>query len=119
MELLSQFISEDGLSEFVLDGLKKNLVIDMGAIQHILEETRELRRLSVRNVAAINAKSLGELITMICDLIKSEPPNLEELDFSGLGGSAEQGNQIMESLYDLEMQVKKIDIGNNQNWRRS
>ena len=41
----------------------------MGAMRQILEETQELRKLSIRNVDRIDAKSLGELIPMISDLI--------------------------------------------------
>ena len=69
MQMLRLFISDHGLSEFVLDGLKKNTVIDLGAMRGILEETNELRRLSIRNLHEVNPESLGELITMIGDLI--------------------------------------------------
>ena len=93
--MLSRFISSEGLSEFVLDGLEDDVVVDLGAMRLILAALSELRKLSIRNTNQIDAKPLGELVTLISDLIKSEPPKLEELDFSGLGGSAEQGNQIM------------------------
>ena len=56
---------------------------------------------------------------MISDLINSEPQKLEELDFGGVGGSAEQGSQIMEAIYDSEMQVKKLDISANPQWTES
>ena len=36
MHMLAQFIGDNGLDEFVLDGLKKDIVIDMGAMRHIL-----------------------------------------------------------------------------------
>ena len=61
----------------------------MGAIRRILEETHELRRLGIRNINEINADSHRELITMIRDLIQSEPQKLEELDFCEIGGSTE------------------------------
>ena len=87
--MLSRFISARGLFEFVLDGLMKDTVIDVGAMRGMLQETSELRKLSVRNVNEIKSESHDELITMIRDLIQSQPPRLEELDFRGLGGSAE------------------------------
>ena len=88
------------MAEFVLDGyrLKKDAVIDMGAMRRILEETHELRRLGIRNIRRINSKSHGELITMIRDLLKSEPPKIEELDFFGIGGSAEHWGQVLETI---------------------
>ena len=103
--MLSQFISASGLFEFVLDGLKKDTVIDMGAMRGMLEETNELRKLSVRNTNEIKSESHDELITMIGDLIQSQPPRLIEIDFYGLGGSAEQGNKLLEAIYETEMQL--------------
>ena len=98
--MLTQFISGSGLSEFVLDGLKDGenehgVVIDMGAIAHILDETNYLKKLGIKNSQKIDAKSFTALITMTSDIIKSEPPKLEELDFCGIGGSNEQGNRIL------------------------
>ena len=90
--MLPQFIGDSGLTEFVLDGLKKDIVIDVGALRNILEETNELRKLSIRNANEMHPESLGELINMIIDLILSSPPKLTELDLSRIGGSAEQGS---------------------------
>ena len=42
--MLSRFISARGLFEFVLDGLSKDTVIDVGAMRGMLEETNELRK---------------------------------------------------------------------------
>ena len=92
MQMLPQFIGDSGLSEFVLDELKKDIVIDVSALRDILRETDELRKLSIRNVNEMQAESFGELINMIFDLIRSSPPRLMELDFGGIGGSAEQGS---------------------------
>ena len=103
--MLSRFISAGGLFELVLDGLEDDTVIDVGAMRGILEETNELRKLSVRNVDKIKSESHGELITMIGDLIQSQPPRLTELDFGGIGGSAEQGNRLLEAIYETGMQV--------------
>ena len=96
--MLPQFIGDSGLSEFVLDGLKKDIVIDVGALRDILQETNELRKLSIRNANEIHPESLGELINMISDLIWSHPSKLTDLDFGGIGGSAEQGSQILEAI---------------------
>ena len=90
--MLPQFIGDSGLSEFVLDELKKDIVIDVSALRDILQKTDELRKLSIRNVNEIHPESLGELINMIIGLILSSPPRLTELDFGELGGSAEQGS---------------------------
>ena len=90
--MLSRFISAKGLFEFVLDGLMEDTVIDVGAIRGILQETNELRKLSVRNVNKVKSESHEELTTMIGDLIRSYPSRLTEIDFGGIGGSAEQGN---------------------------
>ena len=103
--MLPRFISDDGLSEFVLDGLKKDIVIDLDAMRRILEETQVLRKLSIRNANEIKSESHGELITMIADLIHFQPPRLTEIDFDGIGGSAEQGNQILEAIYGAEIQI--------------
>ena len=67
--MLAQFISDKGLAEFVLDGLKKDKVIDVGAMRHILQKTHELRKLSIRNAKEIKSESHNELITLIRDLI--------------------------------------------------
>ena len=75
-----------------MDGLKKDIVIDVGALRDILKETNELRKLSIRNANEMHPESLGELINMIIDLILSSPPKLTELDLCRVGGSAEQGS---------------------------
>ena len=74
MYLLPRFIQEDGLSEFVLDGLKKGLVLDLGEMRHLFEDKSELTKLSIRNTSEIDPESLGQLITLLCDLIRSRPP---------------------------------------------
>ena len=117
--MLSQIISARGLSELVLDGLMKDTVIDMGALRGILEETNELRRLSVRNANKIKSESHDELITMIGDLIQFQPPILTELDFGGLGGSAAQGIKLLKAIYETGMQLLKLDISNNAEWTQS
>ena len=69
--MFSRFTSAKGLAEFVLDGLKKDIVIDVGAMRGILEETNELIKFSVRRANKIKSESHNELITMIGDLIQS------------------------------------------------
>ena len=64
----------------------------MGALRDILKETKELRKLSIKNANEMHAESLGELINMIIDLILSSLPKLTELDLCRIGGSAEQGS---------------------------
>ena len=97
--MLSQYIGDKGLFEFVFNGLKKGTHIDVGAMRDILKGTHELRKLSLRYV-----KGKG-LITMIGDLIRSQPPRLTELDFSGLGGSSKQGDYLLVAIYETGMQV--------------
>ena len=103
--MLSQFIGDHGLSEFVIDGLKKDIVIDEGAMRDILNETHELSKLSLRYTNDIHPESLEELINLIRDLIHSEPPRLTELDFGGIGRSAEQGYKLLEAIYETRMQI--------------
>ena len=74
MYLLPQFIQEGGLSEFVLDGLKEGLVLDLGEMRHLFEDKSELTKLSIRSTSKIDPESLGQLITLLCDLIRSRPP---------------------------------------------
>ena len=71
MYLLPRFIGQSGLSEFVLDEISDDIVIDLGAFGHLLSRTHELRNLSIRNTKYIDAESLGKLITFLSDLIKS------------------------------------------------
>ena len=119
MFLLPRFIQDDGLTEFVLDGLKEGLVLDLSEMRHLFEDNSELIKLSIKNTNKIDPESLGQLITMICDLIRSKPPQLTDLDFEGIGGSAEQGHQILEALYDSELQVKHLNISQNRAWKTS
>ena len=113
MYLLPRFIHEDGLSEFVLDGLKEGLVLDLSEMRHLFEDNSELTKLSVKNTSKIDPESLGHLITMICDLIRSKPAQLTDLNFENIGGSAEQGCQIMEALLDSELQLRTFNISKN------
>ena len=117
--MLFQYIGDHGLAEFVIDGLKKGIHVDVGAMRDILEKTSELRKLSLRNANEIKSESLGDLITMIRDLIQSQPPRLTELDFGGIGGSAEQGSNLLEAIYETGTQFKKLDICDNLMWTRS
>ena len=105
MYMLSRFISARGLFEFVLDGLMKDISIDVDAIRGILQENNELRKLSIRNANEIKSESHEELIIMIGDLIRSYPSKLTELDFGGLGGSVEQGIKLLEAVYEKGMQL--------------
>ena len=103
--MLSQYIGDHGLAEFVIDGLKRGIHVDVGAMRDILEETHELRKLSLRNANEIKSESLGDLITMIRDLIQSQPPRLAEIDFGGIGGSTEQGIKLLDAIYESGMQL--------------
>ena len=69
MYLLSRFIRDSGLSEFILDGLQKDVVIDLDAMRQVLEETNEMTKLAIRNTNEVHPESLEELIAMIADLI--------------------------------------------------
>ena len=60
--MLSRFISSEGLSEFVLDGLEDDVVMDLGAMRLILEASSELRKLSLRNTIWIQSESYSELL---------------------------------------------------------
>ena len=89
-----------GLSEFTIDGVKYGMEIDSGALRHILEQTNELRKLSIRNTESIEMESIGNMINIVSDLIMSMPPRLRELDLASIEGSAEHSEQIITALYD-------------------
>ena len=76
MYLIPRFIATNGLSVFVLDDINDDIVIDLGALGHLLERTNELRSLTIRNTKFIDDESLNKLITMVSDLINSKPPRL-------------------------------------------
>ena len=50
MYLLYRFIRDSGLSEFILDGLEKDFVIDLDAMRQVLEKTNEMTKLGIRNI---------------------------------------------------------------------
>ena len=90
------------LSPLTLQVKMINLFV-IGAIpklRHILEQTNELTKLSIRNTNRIDTESIGSLISIVSDLIHSRPPRLRKLNFDSIGGSAEQGEQILMALYD-------------------
>ena len=87
-----RFINSYGLTEFVIDGVRSGIEVDSGAIRHILEQTNELTKLSLRNTENIYTESIGNLIDIVSDLIKSMPPRLRELEFARVGGSTKQGD---------------------------
>ena len=78
-----------GLSEFAIDGVKYGMEIDSSALRHILEQTNELTKLSIRNTQSIEMESIGNLINIVSDLIMSMPPRLRELDLASIESSAE------------------------------
>ena len=117
--MIPQFIGVNGLLEFVLNGLQKNSAIDLSAIKFILEETHEMRKLSIKNVNQILPESLDELISISGDLIRSHLPKLIELDLGGIGGDAEQGTYLLDAIYGAEMQLKKLDVSKNPQWKES
>ena len=119
MYLIPRFLRNYGLTVFILDGIKAGIVIDAGAVRHILSQTNDLRQLSVRHTAKVESSSLGKLVAVLRDLISSKPPRLTDLDFCGVGGSAEECDQLLGALYDSELQVKKIDISENSEWTQS
>ena len=84
--------------------------IDSGAMRHILDQTNELEKLSIRNTSSIDTESIGNLINIISDLIKSMPPRLKELDLTRIEGSASHGEQILEALYNSQLQISKLSI---------
>ena len=74
--------------------------IDPCALRHILGQTNELKKLSIRNTESIESESIGDLIKIVSDLIMSKPPRLRELNLTSIEGSAEQGGEILMALYD-------------------
>ena len=64
----------------------------------------------------INNESIQNLAVLIFNIIRAEPPKLTEFDFCRLGGSAEQGQEILEALYDTRLQIKLLDISENPSW---
>ena len=69
-----------------------------------------------RHLEGINKDSLANVIDIIIDLIKKEPPELTDLDLCGLGGSLEQCQELLRAIYDSRMQIRRLDISENPTW---
>ena len=62
MYLLSRFIRDSGLSEFILDGLEDGVDIDVGAMRLILETSSELKKVCIRNTSWTQSEDCSELL---------------------------------------------------------
>ena len=69
-----------------------------------------------RHLEGINKDSLANVIDIIIDLIKKEPPELTDLDLCGLGGSLEQCQELLNAIYDSHMPIRRLDISENPSW---
>ena len=61
-------MNSNGLSELVVDGVKAGMEIDSGAMRHILDQTNELEKLSIRKTSSLETESIVNLINIIRDL---------------------------------------------------
>ena len=89
INLLPRHISNNGLSEFVLDRLPARVILDVDAVKRILENSNDLNRFDLTNLIEIDRSSLDRLIDMSCDMILTHPPKLTEINLKGLGISPE------------------------------
>ena len=90
-QLLPRFIKSKGLKILSLDSFQPNMMIDTGALLHILQQTSKLTKLCLRHMDGIKSSSLAELINIVTEIIIVGPQKLTELDLRGIGGSKEQG----------------------------
>ena len=73
--------------------------------------------MSIRHTEGINEDSLGQLISFLSGLLRgNETPRLTELDFGGLGGTTEQGEDVLDAIYETPARIKKLDISENPTW---
>ena len=110
---LPKVISSNGLSVLILDGLPQGIVLDVAALMRVLDNSDMLTRLNLRNLNLINSDSLDNLIDMTCAIIQRDPPKLVELDFGGFGATLEQGERLLETIYESRIQLKKLDLSDN------
>ena len=117
--LLPKYFRENGLTELLIDRLPTGIVIDDRALKHLLRLTNNLKKLSFRHLEAINKESLQNVILKIANILLAEPPNLTELDFCRLGGSDEEGLEILEAIYETDLKIKRFNISENPTWAQS
>ena len=67
----------------------------------------------------IKSSSLAELIDIVTSIIMAGPQKLTELDLRGIGGSREQGELLLDALIQTPLQLKSLDISENQTWTES
>ena len=81
--------------------------------------------LSIRNTKVMNVKALDQLISFLCELLESFNPEstcheyntgLTELDLGGLGGSTEQGEDVLGAIFQTSKTIKRLDISENPAW---
>lgn len=41
---------------------------------------------------------------------------MTELEFGGLGGTTEQGEGVLDAIYETPAKIKKLDISENPTW---
>ena len=67
----------------------------------------------------IKSSSLAELIDLVTSIIIFGPQRLTDLDLRGIGGSREQGELLLDALIQTPLQLKSLDISENQTWAES
>ena len=98
MYFLPKWIQTDGLEMFVLDGLSPQMIIDTTALGEILQKKQELKKLVFKSLGGIESDSLANLIDLVDCIIRARPLRLKEIDLGGIGGSKEQGQQLLQAL---------------------
>ena len=98
MYFLPKWIQTDGLEIFVLEGLSPEMIVDTTALGQILQKKQELKKLVFRSLDGIESDSLAKLIDLVENIIRAGPLRLKEIDLGGIGGSKEQGQQLLQAL---------------------
>ena len=70
-------------------------------------------------MSGVKPSSLADLIDLVTSLIMAGPQKLTELDLRGIGGSREQGELLLDALIQTPLQLKSLDISENQTWAES
>ena len=65
LNFAAPYVNENGLTEFNLERLPKDIELESGAIRAILEKTGELKKLCLVDLSEIKQQSLIELVDII------------------------------------------------------
>ena len=118
LNFIVPYISENGLTEFNVQGLPKDIELESGAIRQILQQTGKLKKLCLENFSEINQQSLIELVDIVESVIHICPDTLSDLTVSGMGEEASCGERILYALCDSGLNsLKSLDLSHNTSWR--